>query len=401
MLDYDPNTGLDLRPYIQVSRGNEMDDLLNVDALNARQVTRLNEQSTLEFQIRRDNEKARYFEHPDTVAEFGGRVYCMTGDGALTDVMDNKAKDAQSTQYSIVMRELWYKLEKRFVTAYNVNIEKSPDFDHIDTHMVVLLGNSPDQLVINGAKVSAPYPVGTAKYFFWCLLYGTGWTLDSRYDAYWPDGTFDLETDKKHILHNIDVLQSLFGGFVLWDSKGKRVALVDEAKYQVDDGFMVAYGVQYGMYLKAQTRSESRNIFTRLYVYGNENLNIAAVNGGKEYLDNFTYTSEILEGIVTHNDIYNQDTLLAWGKKQGEKYCKPRYTYKVVLTDKRQEEDPDGAGPEIGKLCTVHDPDQPDGVATLRVIATDINCFVPADKIVEVGDVYEKWGHHAGRENRE
>ncbi len=387
MMDYDPKTGLDLRPRIIVTSGDEQDNLLPQDATNARQKIRLNESSTLEFSIWRDNEKAVHFTRPDVTAEFGGREYCMIGDAALDDVLDDRAKDAQSTLYNVVMKETWNKLRKRFITACNVNIETSPDFDHIDTHMVLLLGASPDQLVINGTKVSAPYPVGTAKYFFWCLLYGTGWTLDARYDAYWPDGTFDLETDKKNIIENIEVLQSLFGGFILWDSKGKRVALVDEDKYQADDGFMVAYGVQYGMLLKARTRQESREIYTRLYVYGNENLNIAAVNGGKEYLDNFSYTSEVLEGIVTHSDIYSQDTLLRWGKKQGEKFCKPRFTYSIDLCDLRKEEDPQGPGPELAKLCDVRDPDQPGGQAILRVTATDFNCFEEWDKKVEVGDV--------------
>lgn len=382
---------LDTQPRITLDCGDERDYLLKKDAVNCRQKVELNSKSTLEFSIRRDNPKAKYFDYADTTATINGRVYCMIGEDGPEDVLDETAKDENSTLINVVMKELWYKLGKSYITAYNVNVETSSEFDHIDTHMVVLLGNSNDSLYINGVRKTAPYPVGTAKYFFWCLLDGSGWSLDSRYDAYWPDGTFDLETDKKSRLENIEVLQSLFGGFLLWDSTGKRVALVDEGKYQVDDGFDVCFGRQKGALLKARKRKESRDITTRLYVYGNSYLNIADVNGGKEYLDNRSYTSEVLEGIVQHNDIYRQDTLLAWGKKQSEKLCKPRFSYEIELLDMREKEAPQAPGPELAKMCTVHDPKQPGGKALLRVTAIDQDPFLHWDKKIEVGDVRDKF----------
>ena len=376
---------------IIVTSGAEKDYLLNADTPDARQTLELNTQSTLEFSIRRSNPKARYFDRADVLAEYDGRVYCLIDEKGPEDVLDNTAANENSTLISVVMKELHHKLKYRFITAYNVDLEESSEFDHIDTHMVVLLGASPDQLVINGEQVSAPYPVGTAKWFFWCLLYGTGWTLDARYDAYWPDGAFDLETDKKTILENIDVLQSLFGGFLLWDSKGKRVALVDEDKYQVDDGFDVRFGRQKGVLMKARTRRENREIYTKLYVFGNDDLNIADVNDDREYLEDYSYTQEVLEGVVRHNDIYQQETLLAWGQKQIARLCKPRFTYEITLLDKRKDGAPQAVGPEIAKMCTVHDPKQPGGKAVLRVTAIDRSAFNEWDVEIEVGDVRDKF----------
>jgi len=358
--------------------GNEKDYLTRNDKIrDCRQKITINESSTLEFQLEKSDRKWAYFSKPDMTAEVNGRVYCVWGEDSV-----KASRDMSGTHLPVVLKELWYKLGRKYITAYNINIATSSEFDHIDQHMVVLLGNSPDPLYINGSRVSNPYAVGTAPYMFWCMLYGTGWSLDTRYADYWPDGVFDLETDKQSRLENIQLLQSFYGGMLFWDSKNKRVALVDETKYQPYEGFQVRYAKN----LVSIERRDNHDIITRLYPYGNSYLNIAAVNNDREYIDNFTHTTEIREGILTHNDIYTQSSLLTWGKRQSELYGKPRHAYSVDLFRYREEVGRAIPQPEFGKLGKVIDPDIVPGGTTKRILSIDQNVFVDYDCSIIIGD---------------
>ncbi len=169
------------------------------------------------------------------------------------------------------------------------------------------------------------------------------------------------------------------------------MALVDEAKYNANNGLALRFGREEGVLLKSRKRTENRDIVTRIYPYGNGWLNIAKVNNGKEYIENFNYTDEVLVGILQNNDIYNQDTLLAWAKKQLTNLSKPRNTYDVDLLDMREQDDPQGVGPELGVMCTIFDSNQPEGNAVLRVVEIDRDVFNHTDCKIVVGDVALKW----------
>ena len=337
-----------------------------------------NNTSVLEFDLSKDSQKWAMFDGEGLEIEALGRIYCIFGEDSIT-----KSRDGNGLFLYVNLKETWYKLAKTRITTYNINVATSPEIDHIDRHMVMLLGNSPDPLFINGIRVTNPFPVGTARYFFWILLYDTGWSLDARYDSFWPDGRHDLETDKQSVLDNIRMLQSLFGGMLLWDSKNRRVALVDENKYRAYEGFKVRYRHN----LASIEKKEDRNIITRLNVYGNSNLNIAALNGGRDFLDNFSYTNEVLEDIITNNDIYTQQSLLDWGRRQSVFYCRPRYTYTVDIYRYRHQEDKAIPQPVLGNLGEVMDDDITITPVRQRILAIKQNVFIDHDCTVTIGDI--------------
>lgn len=363
---------------IILKKGTELDYLTVNDKINdARQIISINESSTLEFQLEMHSRKWSYFEGGMT-AEVNDRVYCIWGEDSI-----GRSRDLSGTHLPVKLKEIWYKLSKKYITAYNIDIATSAEFDHIDQHMVVLLGNSPDPLYVNGASVTNPYTIGTAPYMFYSVLYGSGWSLDARYASYWPDGVFDLETDKKSVLDNIELLQDFYGGMLFWDSKNMRIALVDEEKYQTYEG----YNIRYGKNIVGIERKDNRNIITRLYPYGNSSLNIAAVNNGKEYIDNFTHTTEVLEDILTNANIYTQESLLAWGKRQSAIYAKPRYTYSVDIYKYSDANNVAIPQPELGKLARVFDAEVAGDPVNQRILKIDQNVFVEHDCNITVGDV--------------
>lgn len=225
-----------------------------------------NDNSTLTFNMLTSSEKYTWLADPENLIVADERVFSAIYDGdSLTEKKDSGNKNTAA--FSFVERQCL--LDKIRVTAYN----STTTYDHIDEGMVIILSGGIYPLTVNGIQLSCPYAQGTAAYALYAVLYGTGWSV-STVDV---DGTFDLETDKKSVLENVKAIQSLWGGILMFDSLKKKVHLRSEEIYRPYNG----YGVRFRFNETGLERSVNRNIITRLYVYGKDNLNIAASNGGK------------------------------------------------------------------------------------------------------------------------
>ena len=157
-------------------------------------------------------------------------------------------------------------------------------------------------------------------------------------------GVFNCETDAKDIFENIKLIQELWGGVIVFDSLHKIVHYRDEDKEGTDFNTWNGFTIKRGKNLTS-TPSVSWNadIITRLYPLGADKLNIELVNGGKRYVDDFSYTDTIYEGYVDQPNIY--DTLddggmlqlLYWSRREVSKVCRPRKTvkYENKVIDRR------------------------------------------------------------------
>jgi len=81
-------------------------------------------------------------------------------------------------------------------------------------------------------------------------------------------GTHDLETEKLSLLENIQKVQEIWGGYLVWDSVAKTVSLRDESTWQNYTGFQVRYAKN----LKSITRMTNYDLVTRLYPFGENDL---------------------------------------------------------------------------------------------------------------------------------
>lgn len=331
-----------------------------------------NDNSTLTFNMLTSSEKYAWLANPENLIVAGERVFSAIYDGdSLTEKKDSGNKNTAA--FSFVERQCL--LDKIRVTAYN----STTTYDHIDEGMVVILSGGIAPLTVNGVQLSSPYAQGTAAYALYAVLYGTGWTVGTV-DV---DGTFDLETDKKSVLENIKAVQSLWGGILMFDSARKKVHLRSEEIYRPYNG----YGVRFRFNETGLERSVNRNIITRLYVYGKDNLNIAASNGGNEYLENYSYTSTPLCGVMVNNDITNAGDLIVWGKRELEKVCKPQITLKLSLIDRSQLEG--GVSFKVSDIIDVADEDLSAEKYQARVTEKSYNFFQPWECTVTLGDEKE------------
>ena len=282
------------------------------------------------------------------------------------DAVD-KQRDGKKLTGKIKAHESWTLLGKKFQTISNDPQNPSPPWGAV--------------IIVSGGAAHGGFDPGSAGSALSYLLNGTGWTVDTV-DV---TGTYDLETEKESVLYNINQVQEKWGGILVWDSVNKTVSLRDEEAYQPYTG----YQIRYAKNLKGINRVDDYDIVTRLYPFGENDLNISAVNGGLLYLDNQSYSTEVLEGVWYNQDIADQTQLKAQAEKQLAVMCKPRHNYKTEVLDLRSLP---GYGHETFKRSDMVDLyDEEFGAnARVRIIRYRYNVFQPWLCDMELGDPIEK-----------
>ena len=335
--------------------------------------------STFTFSMNMYSQKWQDISDPENIYLVDGRKYvCLNETGIVTE----------NETVTVTAYETWKLLEKRYVQAYNV--PKEDEF--IDDQTVCLLPKSTEPLVVNGVTyTNNPYPRGSAGYNIWALLQGSGWTLAycdviaDGFNAAEDYGVFNVETDQKDLLYNLEHVRDLYGGIFEWDSVNQTLSVHDSSKWNNDYGFEIRKGKN----LQTLTISMDTDITTRLYPLGENSLNISAVNNGKRYVDDFSYTTAIYEKNLQNSDIYDQKQLLYWGQEQVKKLSRPRKNINCEIVDVRTVEGREYETFDINHLATVIYSDGPEQTLTketLRIISWTYNVFAPYQATIELGD---------------
>lgn len=335
--------------------------------------------STFTFSMNMYSQKWQDISDPENIYLVDGRKYvCLNETGIVTE----------NETVTVTAYETWKLLEKRYVQAYNV--PKEDEF--IDDQTVCLLPKSTEPLVVNGVTyTNNPYPRGSAGYNYWALLQGSGWELvycdviADGFNAAEDYGVFNVETDQKDLLYNLEHVRDLYGGIFEWDSVNQTLSVHDSSKWNNDYGFEIRKGKN----LQTLTISMDTDITTRLYPLGENSLNISAVNNGKRYVDDFSYTTAIYEKNLQNSDIYDQKQLLYWGQEQVKKLSRPRKNINCEIVDVRTVEGREYETFDINHLATVVYSDGPEQTLTketLRIISWTYNVFAPYQATIELGD---------------
>lgn len=328
---------------------------------------RLNGESTLEFSLPSTSEKINELT-PECEIWAGGRVYNLLKDDAVDTVRDENNK--RWTTFMAVER--WNELNFSYIEPYLSNDPTTPEPADL---AVIIVGGGND--LSNGQ-----YTVGTAAHALYAILQGSDWSLGTC-DV---DGIYDLEAEKVSRLELIKMVQKTWGGYLLFDSVNKIVHLRDADKWQPYNGFQIRYKKN----LKYITRTQSNNIITKLYPFGHDDLDIAAVNDGKKYITNFSYTSREYIGIYKNQDIYDQQELLEKAQTELELMCRPRYLYTVKMVDLRTLPGYSHEDFTLGDMVDIIDPDVAPNGSMARIIRHKYNIFQPWDCELEIGDPEER-----------
>ena len=375
-----------------------------------------NGESTLSFQMLARSEKWQQIKNPENIYECNGREYTPLNAHSIVyngDVVN------------VTLVETWYLLEKKYVQAYNVDT----DIESIDEHTVKLLPKSTETLFVNGKAYSdsavtdargVKQPRGSAGYALWAILRDSGWSLgvcdviDPQFNTANDWGCFNVETDMKDVLYNIQFVQQQYGGILVWDSKNKTVSLRSESVSGSDFNTWKGYSIRKGKNLQeTPTITWDNDLITRLYVLGQDNLNIKKVNNQMGYVEDHSYTDAVYVGYKQNQNIYGTSTsedddsdqaeyekaagvdgqraLLYWGQEQVKKYAKPRKSVSYNVVDIRGNTEAEFYEDfDINDIVKAYYVDSDTGEEVeeeLRIQHLQYNYFFPStDSVIEVGD---------------
>ena len=122
---------------------------------------------------------------------------------------------------------------------------------------------------------------------------------------------------------------SVYNVYIRWDNKNKTVNIYPKAM-----GAPVGAFATRELNLKEiNYKGKSNDIVTRLYAYGKDGLSFASINGGKEYVDNFTYTNEVICGIWRDDRYEVAQNLLDDATEKLATMSKPQRTYECSIVD--------------------------------------------------------------------
>lgn len=292
--------------------------------INPRIEKKQNSESIFTFTIDMKNPKWEEINNPENLYLVDGMMFSTNFDGSFKEnVSENDEKTIEVTAY-----ERQQLLSRKFVRAWN----SETGLEKIDTFMVVILSNGNLPLKNDDITINTRYPKGSSGYALEGLLYGTGWTVGTCDIYEYENGEvvkdendnpvyakFDLETDQTTIYDNILKIQELWGGILVFDSLNKIVHHRNETVYLPYNG----YEVKYQKNMQSLEKKYNNKIITKLCPLGEGGLNIKSVNHSNVWLENYSYTNTVLEGIENNPDITDPTQLKRWGERKLQMLCRP------------------------------------------------------------------------------
>lgn len=332
---------------------------------------RLDQSETLTLSIPSTSPKAELLEL-DATLEHGGRSFYVT------DRVD--ARNAEQTITTVTANAEWYKLG-----------------DTIAAGTFILAGETTAD--------------GLAA-----ILDGTDWTVDPRTtdDA----APHSIEADDRTHLDLLRSWAKISGKHLRFDSAKKYVALVDVAGRDLGVSF------RYRRNVRSVVRRAQPPEVTTLYPYGADELTIAGVNGGKPFVENFSYYTDqgltlaearerFTRSRVWYSSTVSVDTdLLAAAEARLALLSAPAVSYELAVVDLS---DLTGLGDDsridVGDTVRVHDPELGDNVRTtvVRLVThpnsperNEVELAYIIDPLGADGDAYrpdttDQWSQYVGR----
>lgn len=265
----------------------------------------LNGECTLELELPATNNKIQYI----TDENF---IYCDNREFVLEDL--NSVTITKNEKGEIVFkakaRESWCLLDKRHITVCN-----DADYDPNDLEVII---------TEYGASTGG-YSAGTAGCALAYLLQGSGWTLDVC-DV---TGIRELRTQQESVLSNIKNVQSLWGGYLVWDSVNHKLSLRSDDTWRPNAGYEIRFSKnQLGI-----ERNFNYNVVTKMWVFGQNDVDVIDVNtvhsGSCQGATSNTITLD--PAAVPVDDAYTDSYITVNG--EGKKIISYNGTTKVATVD--------------------------------------------------------------------
>lgn len=138
-----------------------------------------------------------------------------------------------------------------------------------------------------------------------------------------------IEMDGPTALDIVLDVEDLFGYRVRFDNYRRIATIIIPG----NAGQTNAYIVDSVNLLKANFKGKSTDLYTRLYPIGKDGLRIGSVNRNKDYVENRTYTNEIISKIWVDERYTDAQSLKEDAQAKVDEACKPARSWELDVTD--------------------------------------------------------------------
>lgn len=237
-------------------------------------------------------------------------------------------------------------------------------------------------LAFSEVKETVSFNADTAEAPMAHALSGTDWavgTVNVTSKRTW-------ECSEKNALAILRQTQVIHGGDLIFDCANRLVHLLTFSGN--DNGVLFCYRKN----MKSIQRVvDTRSLVTRLYAYGKDGMTFASINGGKEYVQDTTYTSEIRISTLDCSHFTNPFQMLEYTENKLAEYAYPRISYVLSAMDLSVLTGYEHESWALGDIVTVDDKDLNLSVKT-RVVRRQYNLQEPWNTVLELSTTLRELG---------
>lgn len=211
-------------------------------------------------------------------------------------------------------------------------------------------------------------------------------------DTEWSVGTVNVTTKRtwtsteKNALSILRSVANLHGGDLVFDCPNRLVHLL--TVNGKDSGALFAYKKN----MKSIERVvDTRSLVTRLYAVGANGMTFADINGGKPYLEDFTYSKEVRISTLDCSSFTNPYQMKEYTAMRLAEYCKPSVSYVLNAMDLSVLTGYEHEAWNLGDYVRVEDKDLGLSVTT-RIVRREYNLQEPWNTVLELSTTLKNLG---------
>lgn len=213
----------------------------------------------------------------------------------------------------------------------------------------------------------------------------------------WDVGTVNVSTKRtwtcseKNALAILRAVQNIHGGDLIFDNANRIVKLLTFSGE--DSGVLFCYKKN----MKSIQRViDTTSLITRLYAYGKDGMTFASINGGNEYVQDTTYTSEIRIATLDCSNFTNPYQMLEYANMRLADYASPRISYVLKAMDLSVLTGYEHETWALGDTVMVKDDDLNLSVKT-RIVRREYNLQEPWNTVLELSTTLRELGDSSSR----